>query len=41
MALDVVERLGNCVSKAFRNLQVCNIKIVIKRPLQVVGRLGK
>ncbi|MFZ2816131.1 MAG: hypothetical protein WAZ63_16295, partial [Rhodoferax sp.] len=41
MALGVVERLGNCVSKAFRNLQVCNIKIVIKRPLQVVGRLGK
>ena len=41
MPFDVMERLGNSISKPFCDLQVCNIKVVLKRKLQVVGRLGK
>ena len=41
MPFDVIERLSYRVSKLFCNLQVCNIKVVIKRTLQVADRLGK
>ena len=41
MPFDVIERLGNCFAKPFCNLQVGNIKVVLKRALQVFGRLGK
>lgn len=41
MVFDVMERLGYRVSKLFCNPQVCYIKVVFKRTLQVADRLAK